>query len=140
MVTLAVVDEALSSDPTVDYAPALASQLVESAMTDLREIERLDKKILPLGRPFDRQKVALVREMYNDWAEQTCSLLERISRLEMKAGLTVTGAEDLRDSVGRTRAMLSISLDAMEESERELAEDKVVSLEEVRRELRARSH
>jgi hypothetical protein len=77
--------------------------------------------------------------MYEQWARDAQLLLERVEHLQLQSG-RVALADALRRAHGRTRARLSVSLEDMEESLRDLREGRTVPIEEVRRELRLRVH
>jgi len=135
MVALPLFDVVMSSD-RAERAIHMAGQLAEAALGELRQIETIEEGLAPAGLThFDRATVALVRGMYEQWAHETESLLDRIVQAERKFG-AVPRVQSLRDALGRTLAMLSVSLDDMEAGRRELMEGRVVSGEEVRRELR----
>lgn len=135
MVALPLFDVVISSG-RADRAVQMAGQLAEAALGELRQIQVIEEGLAPAGLAnFDRATVALIRGMYEQWAHQAQSLLDRIVQAERKFG-AVPRAQALQDALGRTLAMLSVSLDDMEAGRRELMEGRVVSGEEVRRELR----
>ncbi|HXE54489.1 MAG TPA: hypothetical protein VN541_15820 [Tepidisphaeraceae bacterium] len=138
MVALPLLDVVLASPNTPDRTLKLAAQLIHSALTDLTGIEALDGSLASdLWTTFDRQAAALLRGMYERWAQDAELLLERIKRIEQQTG-PVGEAESLRHAHGRTRARLSISQEDIEEGLRDALEDRTVPIEEVRRELRLR--
>jgi len=140
MVALPLLDVVLCSSGSADRWGPLAMQLIDSALDELRQIEKLDQSLAPQDPlDFDRQTAALIREMYERWVGEAELLLQRVARVESSRG-RIASAQLLRDAVGRTRAMLSISLDAMEESRRQVREGRLIPVEEVRRELRAKVH
>ena len=108
--------------------------LVEAAITELRRIEAVDDSLSPSDPAhFDGPNAALIRGMYQQWASDAKSLLDRLANIEgFGPG---TAAAKLHDAYGRTLAMLSISLDDMECARRAIAEGRLLSREEVRREL-----
>lgn len=135
MVALAILDFVLSSEPSSERSERLVGQLVDSALTDLKNIERLDEGLSSANpAQFDRATAALIRGLYDQWAREAEGLLDRISSFELRSR-RVPGAEGLRDANGRIRAMLSVSLDHVEEARRQLAEGRTIPLAEVRREL-----
>ena len=139
MVALPLFDIVLSSHEAHRSA-RVAAEFVQSAMEELQHIENLDASLAPADPSgFDRQTIAILRGMYEDWARATEGLLERVGRLEHR-GTPVTAADALRDAHGRTRAMLSISLDRLERGHRAALEGKSIPIEEVRRELRVGTH
>jgi len=73
--------------------------------------------------------------MYELWVCEADSLLDRVRQARQKFG-DVPRCEELRDALGRTLAMLSVSVDDMEGGRKDFLEGRVLSAEEVRRELR----
>ena len=140
MVTLPLLDAVMNSQQTSSRSGRVVAQLIEFALKDLEQVEKLDESLSP-SEPsqFDRQMAALVRGLYDQWAREAEALLDRIASLERRAG-QIAGSEALRDAHGRIRAMLSISLDDLEESRRQLASGRTVPIAEVRRELRLGIH
>lgn len=139
MVALPLLDIVLSFHEG-DRSARVAAELVQSALEELRHIENLDESLAPADPSnFDRQIIAILRGMYEDWARTTEGLLERVARIE-HCGTPVAAADALRDAHGRTRAMLSISLDRLEQGHRAALKGQGVSIEEVRRELRVGTH
>jgi len=135
MVALPLFDVVMSSD-RAERSVDVADRLVDGALADLRQIEALEEGLAPAGlTQFDRQTVALLRGMYEQWAHESRSVLDRVAQAERRFG-KVKGGDTLRDALGRTLAMLSVSIDDMEASRREITEGRIVSAEEVRRELR----
>jgi hypothetical protein len=134
MVALPLFDVVISSE-SADRAIRVASRLASSALIERSEIQKLDDSLAPDDPiQFDRQTTALIRGMYEQWVHEAEALLDRIADVERRFG-PVPGVEQLRHAHGKTMAMLSISLDAMEAGSRDLAEGRVHTLEEVRREL-----
>ena len=140
MVALPLFDLVLCSDDDANRAARVAEQLIESTLSELGQIEKIDESLAPVEcRQFDRQAIALLRGMYERWATDAEALLDRVGRLETRFGRIIP-AEALRDAHGRTRAMLSVSLDDLEVGHKDAAGGRTVPAEEVRRELRARTH
>lgn len=135
MVALPLFDVVMSSD-RAERAITMAGQLAEGAIGELRQIQTIEEGLAPAGLTnFDRPTAALIRGMYEQWAHEAQSLLDRIRDAKPRFG-AVLHAEELRDALGRTLAMLSVSLDDMEAGRRDIAEGRVLSSQEVRRELR----
>jgi len=140
MVALPLFDLVLSATEPVERSRTVASQLLQSALLDLQQIEKLDESLMPPDSAhFDRATAALIRGLYEDWAHQAEALIERLGNLERRS-TPIEGAEALRDAHGRTKAMLSVPLEHIEEAERDIEEGRTKSLEEVRRELRLGVH
>ena len=139
MVALPLFDVVISSEHA-GRSLDVAIQLVESAIGELDRIEKLDQRLAPADpAQFDRKTAALIRGLYEQWAHEADSLLDRVAQAERRFG-AVARAGELRDSVGRTLAMLSIPLDDMEAARRDVAEGRLFSREEARRELRLEVH
>lgn len=138
MVAIPLLDMVLS-DTHPERSAKVAAEMVRSALDEIHHIEKLDESLAP-GEPdrFDRRTVALLRGMYEEWARQAEGLLERVARIAAQE--PIAGAEALRDSIGRTRAMLSIPLDRIELAHRAAVEGRGIPAEEVRRGVRVGVH
>jgi hypothetical protein len=135
MVALPLFDMVISSDHS-ERSVGVAGRLVDGALADLRQIEALEEELAPAGLArFDRQTVAVIRGMYEHWTHETRSVLDRAAQAERRFG-KVDGVPVLRDALGRTLAMLSVTIDDMEAGRREIMEGRTVTAEEARRELR----
>ena len=136
MFALPLFDVVLCSNDAGGRPSKLAVQMIESALSELRQIEKIDQSLAPRDPlHFNRETAALIRGMYEKWGGEAEALLSRIDQVEKRFG-RLTSSESLRDAVGRTRAMLSISLDDMEEARRQIREGRLTPVGEVRRELR----
>lgn len=139
MVALPLFEVVMASDRT-ERSLAVAAQLIESSLTELAQIEKLDQSLAAADpREFDRETAALIRGLYEQWAHDAESLLDRVGQAERRFGV-IAAAEGLRSAFGRTMAMLSISLDDMEASRRDIVAGRLFSPAEVRRELRPAVH
>jgi hypothetical protein len=139
MLALPLFDIVLSGDTGMERSTKVAAELIESALGEIRHIENLDESLAPSdAAEYDRQTVALVRGMYEEWARSVEGLLDRMDRLEHRQG-PLRGADALRAAHGRTCAMLSITLERLER-DYQLAQSPGVPIEEVRRELRLGTH
>jgi hypothetical protein len=140
MVALPLLDVVLSSDDGPARSANVAAELVQSALDEIRHIENLDESLSPSDPSgFDRQTIAALRGMYEEWVTAAEALLDRIARLE-HTGASIPSSNALRDARGRTRAMLSLTLDQLEEGHRAAVAGKSIPIEEVRRELRVGTH
>ena len=116
-----------------------ADRLIEYALAEYEGIARLDESLGRLAlRYADRRGCEAVRRMYQHWAGQADELLRRV-RAGGSNRQPPVGTEKLEYAVGRTLAMLSISPEALELADKQIRKGELVSVEEVRRELRARS-
>jgi len=134
MVALPLLDVFLASDQPADRQQLIAEQLVEAALAELQRIEMLDKNFMPVDARFDPQAAALLIGIYDEWARQAEGLEDRLARLAGRS-INVPGAALLRDAHGRVRAMLSVPLEHIEEAEADLNAGRMLSVQEVRREL-----
>jgi hypothetical protein len=140
MAALPLFDAVLSAGVSVERPARVAAQVIEAALSDLQQIEKLDASVAPDDpSQFDLRTASALRQMYEQWARDAQLLLERVEHLQLQSG-RVALADALRRAHGRTRARLSVSLEDMEESLRDLREGRTVPIEEVRRELRLRVH
>ena len=138
MVALPLFDVVMSSD-RAERSVEVASRMIDAAVTDLRQIEIMEESLAPAGlSQFDRQTVALLRGMYEQWTFEARSHLDRAEQAERRFG-KIEQVQTLRDALGRTLAMLSVTIDDMEFGSRGILEGRVVPAEEVRRELRPRA-
>ena len=116
-----------------------AGQLMEFALAEYDRIAGLDENLGRLAlRHTDRQGAAAIRRLYQQWVEQADELLHRVRTHGLRERLA-DGYEKLERAVGRTLAMLSVTLDSLERADEQIQKGEVVSAEEIRRELRARS-
>lgn len=139
MVALPLFDVVLSSGSTPERAREVAVQLVQASLSELSQIQNLEQRALPRDpTAFDRPTAALLRGLYETWAHEAESLMDRISSMKER-GEAVDGYVTLRDAYGRVRAMLSVSLDSIERGLKDIAEGRTLTAEEVRRELRLRA-
>jgi len=116
-----------------------AGRLIDFALAEHERISSLD---IGMGRRAldhtDPQGAAAMRRMYQQWADETDALLRRVKTLGLCDRLRAK-FDALDRSVGVTLAMLSITLESARRSAEQIERGEVVSIEEVRRELRARS-
>lgn len=116
-----------------------AGALIDFSLAEHEQIAGLDVKLGRLAlRYTDWQGAYAIRYLYEQWADRAEELLRRVRSLGLHRVLAEQW-EKLLDVVGRTRAMLSISLDSLERADEQIRNGDVISIEEVRRELRARS-
>ena len=129
-----------AADP--DRLRRAAERAITAAIADWQAIRAIDAAVVQAdGRVFDRPVQAAVRGQYEAWVAAAQLLEARVAAVAKLAG-PVAGAGDLFDTVGKTMAQLSVSLDAAEEAARAHADGRVTryaSVEEIRRELRLRA-
>lgn len=122
------------------HVAELAARLLEYAMDEYRSIRKLEDALGEnRSATFDGQLAGSLRRLYGQWADRGDELLTRVRDLRLRDRLAARFNE-LDDAVGRTLAMLKVTLEDLDRADEQIRAGQVVSLEEVRRELRARSH
>ncbi len=126
------------SDP--DWLRRTAERAVAAAVSDWQAIRAFAGAAGggSDARVFDRPVETAVRAQYQAWVAAAEGLTARVVAVAGRGG-PVLGTDDLRHTIGKTMAQLSVSLASMEESARDVAEGRFVTAEEVRRELRLRA-
>ena len=118
----------------------VAQQLVDCTQHDYQELNKLDEFLTPDDSDSGQIELsAILRAMYDEWSRQAEAVLDKVSIIT-GTGVVLQRIEELRDAHGRTRAMLSVSLNDIAEARRQAREGRTYKLEEVRRELRTRTH
>jgi hypothetical protein len=116
-----------------------AARLIDFALAEHERISGLDIGMGRLALDYtDPQGAATMRRMYQQWADQADELLRRVKSHGLRERLRAK-FDALERAVGVTLAMLSIKLDSLRRSAEQINRGEVVSIEEVRRELRART-
>jgi hypothetical protein len=116
-----------------------AGRLIEFAIAEHEQISGLDVGMGRIALNYaDPQGAAAMRRMYQQWADQSDELLRRVKSHGLRDQLRAK-FDALERAVGVTLAMLSITLDSLRQADEQIERGDVVSIEEVRRELRART-
>src|SRR6266566_6390256 len=116
-----------SSDATVNATGIervgnVAQGLIDGARNDLLELEKLDSAVAADEQDgLGVQVAAILRGMYDEWARQAEAVLDKVS-IVTEMGVVLRGIEELRDAHGRTRAMLSVTLNDIAEARRQVRE------------------
>jgi hypothetical protein len=107
----------------------------------LRYLQELDTALAPVsGTSLGRRAAVMLRSMYQEWARDTESIVERVLRIGQSNGQSLESAVRLRDEHGRVMAMLSVTLEDMDQARDQIRRGETFTIEEVRRELRAAPH
>lgn len=142
---LSLLDAVGSSAVTDDGGPPaglqlrLANELVVACLDEHRHIEALDR-CGPTGkwrRLLVRETETQMRQMHEAWLASARPLLERVREMS-GAGLTIDRLKDLEEAVLSTRLVLKMTLDDIERGMQQIRNGDYVTLEEARRELRAK--
>jgi hypothetical protein len=132
MIELSLLDVMLASAPDLGRSQEILKEFIRSCVAHIEEIDRLDEIVIPTHRPiFNRPMAELIRGLHENWARYAEGLMERIRPMPAVVKSAV-GYEAFRDVYGRTRAMLSVSVDDMEAAELDLVEGRVIPIAEVR--------
>ena len=119
MVAPAFFDAVFPESQRSERSARIAGELVQASLSQIAHLRRLDESLAPSDpTSFDRRTIALLREMYEIWANDAEALLKQLDAVQRRR-VPVPGIEDLKDVHGRMRAMLSISLDDLERGHRE---------------------
>jgi hypothetical protein len=116
-----------------------AEHLLDFALAEHERIKALDVGMGRIALNYeDPRGAAAMRRMYQQWADQSDGLLRRVKQHGLHGRL---GAkfDALQNAVGFTLAMLSLTLESLRSGAEQVRRGETVSIEEVRRELRARS-
>jgi hypothetical protein len=144
---IALLDVIGSAPSTYDgEAPAdlqvrIANELVAAALDEHRHLEALDvcgpaKK---WRRLYVRETETRMRELHEAWLAPACELLARVREMH-KAGRRIERLEELEDAVLLTRGLLMTTLADIEAGREQARRGQTFTVEEIRRELRARVH
>jgi len=129
----------IESGETDDARADRAGRLIEFALADHERISGLDIGMGRLALDYaDPKGATAMRRMYQQWADQSDELLRRVKSHGLRDRVRAK-FDALERAVGVTLAMLSITLDSLRRADEQIERGEVVSIEEVRRELRART-
>ena len=141
MVPIPTLD-AMLARPDVDpeRLRRAAERAAAAAVADWRELRAFDKAAGGFSSTaFDRATVAATRAQYETWVAMAEALRERLAAVAGRTGGdAVAGADDVRHTIGKTRAQLSVTLDDIEASAADEVAGRWISAEDLRRELRLR--
>lgn len=115
-----------------------AEHWIAALLAEARALRQHDDQLFPrTGGPAELASAKEVHAAWVRWADAADAFYERL-RPMLRGRRYVNGAADLDHTIGRTRAMLQITPESHLEGLEEVRRGKVVSHEEVRRELRDR--
>lgn len=115
--------------------PHLAEQMVSASLTSGRMLRELRDRMFPSQPDPGAIEVAqTLREEFTAWVADAEAAYRRAQQVERR-GQKVSGADELGDLIGATRAMLQITLEAHLRSLNHSAGPHVVPIEDLRREL-----
>lgn len=121
-----------------DERVRLANEMVAAALDQRTHLEAMDtygprKKS---RRFLTGPNAPLFRKALEDWLSSAATLIARAEQLQAN-GHAVTGLPELKLEVASTRGLLSFTLEKIEEGMERVRQGDYVTLEEIRRDLRA---
>jgi hypothetical protein len=130
----------MHAGPLIDSLEPFSAEVAEGWMTAaLAEASALrlhDDKLWPISRNAADLEVAhQLRAVWAQWADDAERLLNRINVYSFPTGAIPHNGE-LIHALGRTRAMLKLTPEAMIDRQERVDRGDVMTIEEVRRELR----
>lgn len=126
-------------DPPAALQVRLANELVAGCLDEYRHIEALDvcgpaKK---WRRLYVRETEAQMRQLHEEWLAKARPLLDRMQEMK-RAAQAIERLEELEDAVLRTRVLLQSTVDDIERGMAQIRNGDYITLQEARRELRAK--
>lgn len=117
----------------------VAERLIDFSLAKREGIEGLDVEMGRVALCYAQRKAAMaMRAMYSEWTEEATGLLRHVRETGLGEKLPAK-TDQLSYAIARIKAMLSISLEDIEQGAKDIRDGNTFSLEEVRRELRAAS-
>ena len=117
--------------------PEQAEHWVAAALAEAKALRHHDGQLFPATSDSAALETSeRVRDAWRAWAEGAEALLARVRPL-IDAQRHVPGVHDLDYTIGRTRAMLGLAPQVMQQRREQVRSGQVRGAEEVRRELRA---
>jgi len=119
-----------------DLTVEQAEHWIAAALAEAKALRQHDDQVYPASNdPPAMQTARQLHDAWRKWADDAEALYDRLGPL-LKEGRHLAGAHDLNYAIGRTRAMLKFSPEAMLARQEQVRRGEVLSAEEVRRELR----
>jgi hypothetical protein len=127
-------------EPPAELALRLANELVAASLDEMRHIEALDvcgatKKS---RRLYSRETESPMRRIYEEWLAPAQALLERVRKVDAD-GRRIERLHEFDLAVLLVQTLLMRTVDELEAALEDALRGNCVSIEEVRRELRARA-
>ncbi|HEV2294019.1 MAG TPA: hypothetical protein VGR35_09185 [Tepidisphaeraceae bacterium] len=120
-----------------DLTAEQAEYWVAAALAEAKALRQHDDRLYPPdGDGSGLASAQQLRAAWQRWADDAEALLEQL-RPKLRLKVHVIGALDLDYAIGRARAMLTLTPEAVIFSREQMRRGSVQSAEEVRRELRA---
>jgi hypothetical protein len=123
-----------------DFPPLTAEQAehwVAVAIAEAKALRQHDEQLFRDPRdPSARPLIDQLRAAWKQWSDEADELFERIRTTHRNAG-SIMGLHDLGYMIGRAKAMLKMTPDVLAKRLEQVERGDVLTIEEVRRELRA---
>jgi hypothetical protein len=114
---------------------ALADQMVAAAIASVKSLRTLRPLMFPVDATPERLAVAkALRAEFEQWVADAEAVYQRSLALSA-VGIQVANLSELNDFIGLTLAMLTVTLESHLKSLQGVANAKVMTMEELRREL-----
>ena len=139
MIECATDDEMLDLLIEVNAEPELGSiaPVVLYALQQYTNIRMLDEAFDGVALNNHKKPAATaMRKLYERWCKDVDALIARAKHLGLHKGMGADFAA-LDAAVGRTQAMLKVTLESLDRADEQIRNGQTHTLEEVRRELRA---
>jgi hypothetical protein len=115
-----------------------AEHWVAASLAEEKALRQHDSQLFADPRdPAARPLIEHLRDAWQHWAEHAEDLFDRIRKTDRNAG-SVMGLHDLGYLIGRAKAMLQMTPDDFAKRLNQTERGEVLTIEEVRRELRSR--
>jgi hypothetical protein len=139
MTAVHLFDALAAPEASASLAP-LAEKLVTASLDDVRRIREYEQ-VFVFGalRPHDLDLAARrsVWEMFAAWADDAEQVLARAKSVA-RAGVPISGADQLDDAIGRVRARLTVTPEQVLAAKEQVRQGQFVPAKELRHELHAR--
>jgi hypothetical protein len=112
------------------------SRWITAVLAEAAALREHDENVFPATRdPADLRTAHQLHEAWTHWADDAERLWRRMRQLR-DAGQPVPEGDDLIRAIGRARAMLKITPEEMLVRQEQMESGRIMTIEEVRRELR----
>jgi hypothetical protein len=118
-----------------DLTPGAAERWITASLAQATALHEHDGWLYPTD-PQRQVASERLHEAWRSWADDAEALLHRAEAVRA-AGHPVARLDDLRDEVGRARAMLQLTPSMIAQRREQVRRGEAYPVEEVRRELRA---
>jgi hypothetical protein len=147
MVAMASLLDVIAGPASAGVAPLaaderthIANEMVAATLDEHRHIEAMDT-FGPRNKSrrfLTEPTAATFRKMHEEWLERADALLARCRTMH-ESGHTIARLQELKEAALSTRTLLKITIEGIERGMEQIRQGNYVTLEEARRELRAKA-